>query len=1544
MSFAHSLMQTLSRLLRKTNRATTRRSNSPSFEQLEDRRVLSITPASVDLETSELIIQGSQFDDLVTVSELVPGILAVTQISNGELLNSSFDKALVQSIVFQGGDGSDRFTNSTTVNSVAFGEGGADILRGGSGSDFLLGGLGDDTIFGGIGNDDLTGDEGDDLIYGEVGVDFLDGGSGVDTVNGGEGDDTLRGGAGNDLLRGELGNDTLQGEDGADVLLGEADDDVIVGGLGDDQLFGGDGNDRLEGQDGLDELYGNIGNDILYGGSGNDNLIGAEGDDIIFGGSENDTIHGDLGIDSLYGEQGNDVVYGDAGNDLVVGGIGDDQLFGGEGEDRIDGNEGLDSLFGGTEKDVLFAGAGVDYLYGGDADDILFGGTENDVLHGDLGNDVLFGEDGTDHIYGDGGQDLIWGGLGNDQIFGGDGNDRIEGQDGNDSAYGEAGNDVVLGGAGLDLLLGGIGDDGLYGGSENDSLRGDVGNDILYGDDGADTLQGEAGLGFIRGGLGDDQIFGGDGNDHIEGQDGNDVLYGELGNDTISGTNGADTLGGGDGDDILYGGSNNDNLHGDLGNDLLYGEDGADSLFGDIGNDVLLGGGGDDLGSGGEGNDRIEGQDGLDTLLGDLGQDTLLGGNGIDSLYGGEGDDSLYGGNDNDSLRGETGNDFLYGEAGDDALIGLDGNDLLSGGTGSDELYAGIGNDVLIGGDAIDAIHGETGEDLMIGGLVTHNELALAALLAQWGSALSYRSRIDAIEAETFLGHLDSQETVFDDYVPDEVFGGDGQDWIFLPGAMSTYDPLGISSVPEEEPGHPHPVELSPELPVVEGFALLDSLDKLQDYQTNESLHTLIPHAIDFSRRGEHISLFELVRYDLVSHTAVGNGNWSDAATWENGIVPADGAQVLIPYGAEVVVDTILSERIATIRVDGKLSFATDANTQLQVDTVVVSQVGELEIGSLANPIAANVKATLTFTDDGPIDRTWDPFGISRGLITHGNVAMHGAQTTTSLEVLNSVTAGTSVLELSAVPVGWKNGDTIVVAGTTEGTLQDELRTIQGIVGNLVLVAPLRFDHQTDAPGLKIHVANLTRNIVLESEATEVDRLGHVMFMHNKNVDIRYVAFDNLGRTNKLLPVNDPVVDASWQLVPGTGTNPRARYSIHFHRAGTSITDTPALVGGSVVNGSPGWGFVNHSSNADFVDNVAYNVTGAAFVTEVGDETGSFRQNIAIHTLASGDSVESRQTIQDFGHTGDGFWFQGAGISVVDNVSASSQGSAFFYYTRGLKFGGSAATFVSSNLPDPSIAFGNPTIAVDHVPVLAFSGNVGYASGVGLTVQYNLRDALHSQKSLFENSSFWGNLVGVGVPYSHNLVFRNIDIIHDFIPRGEVGVATNAISKNLTFEDLYISGYFHGIDAARQGYTVVRNSQFATQIGVLVRPPLVQNRTVSIEQSLTMLPVPFGIFGFTPQLEVTHRFEATPHIGSTAHLFYNSQVFLNYGPYVNRQLYSTYQLPSAIPFPTASTGVPAQYVGKTTQEIRDQYGLTLFGELAPTNGQTVTSLGGVLGL
>ena len=215
-------------------------------------------------------------------------------------------------------------------------------------------------------------------------------------------------------------------------------------------------------------------------------------------------------------------------------------------------------------------------------------------------------------------------------------------------------------------------------------------------------------------------------------------------------------------------------FHGGDGNDSIAGSGASDTLYGDDGNDTISAGKGDDSLFGGEGNDSLDGGAGLDRMEGDGGNDRMNGAAGDDIMLGGEGNDSVVGGDGNDILLGNAGNDNLGGAGGNDVLVGGDDNDMLNG---------NAGNDVMIGGNGADQLVAGTGEDILLGGTSTYDddEVALAAIIADWSTTDDYDTRVDTL----LFGNFDFANVTVDDGSVDKLTGQSGLDWFLrsvLPG------------------------------------------------------------------------------------------------------------------------------------------------------------------------------------------------------------------------------------------------------------------------------------------------------------------------------------------------------------------------------------------------------------------------------------------------------------------------------------------------------------------------------------------------------------------------------------------------------------------------------------------------------------------------------------------------------------------------------------------------------------------------------------------
>ena len=522
--------------------------------------------------------------------------------------------------------------------------------------------------------------------------------------------------------------------------------------------------------------------------------------------------------------------------------------------------------------------------------------------------------------------------------------------------------------------------------------------------------------------------------------------------------------------------------------------------------------------------------------------------------------------------------------------------------------------------------------------------------------------------------------------------------------------------------------------------------------------------------------------------TAAQSGNWTNAATWGGGL-PETDARILIPEGITVTVDSEILTAFKSLRIDGTLKFATTVNTELRVEYIISTMRSQVEIGTADNPIAPNVKAKIVFAERGGTSPSEDPQRFAPGAMFMGTTSMHGATKTSWLPLQTHPSAGARQITLKSAPTGWQVGDKLVIAGTdpitnasissTDEIGSDEVVTITNIAGNSVSFTPALVRSHTapaQAPDLEVHVANLSRNIIISSENTSVKSIsgdfrkprGHMMFMHNLNVNLKYVEANNLGRTDKSIILDD------WDFpelardpntgspVPNGGRNPRGRYSIHFHRVGLDASvvpakpitplPTPASVEGCVVNTDPGWGYVSHSSRVDFVRNVSYNVVGGAFNTEAGNETGSFVENIAIRTInpqnpimvaphtrtsyTDGDATSAladfREGRQDFAWQGDGFWLHGTGVRVSGNVVAGCTGHAYVYWTDGLIEKGlgmargdidahvPASDFPTQNqlLKDWKATHPNFTLDIWYLQPRPFTNNTAYGFIRGIQTYY----------------------------------------------------------------------------------------------------------------------------------------------------------------------------------------------------------------------------------
>src|SRR6185437_7887197 len=187
---------------------------------------------------------------------------------------------------------------------------------------------------------------------------------------------------------------------------------------------------------------------------------------------------------------------------------------------------------------------------------------------------------------------------------------------------------------------------------------------------------------------------------------------------------------------------------------------------------------------------------------------------------------------------------------------------------------------------------------------------------------------------------------------------------------------------------------------------------------------------------------------------------------------------------------------------------------------------------------------------------------------------------------------------------------------------------------------------------------------------------------------------------------------------------------------------------------------------------------------------------------------------QDFAFEGDGFWFQGAGITVEDNIAAGQKSSGFIYFTAGLiEEGLGTARFATANLWKPDIVatirhldgkdpkqINDPaTVPVIAVPVKSFKRNTAFACGTGFTARFVQP---HPNRSAFEDGTVWNCDYGVRVRYTSHLDLRNLRLVGN--PRSKSGfpaiAGTLEGEQDIRYEKLRVEGWNVGIHVPEVGH------------------------------------------------------------------------------------------------------------------------------------------------
>lgn len=445
------------------------------------------------------------------------------------------------------------------------------------------------------------------------------------------------------------------------------------------------------------------------------------------------------------------------------------------------------------------------------------------------------------------------------------------------------------------------------------------------------------------------------------------------------------------------------------------------------------------------------------------------------------------------------------------------------------------------------------------------------------------------------------------------------------------------------------------------------------------------------------------------------SGVWSDSQTWKDDVPPGAGDDVVIGAGHRVIYDVESPKVIRSIKIAGRLEFATVRNTELNVGNVRVQPgapeaegSGVEDVGHGHESLPAGPEAALIVgLPDEPVRR-----GVSARIRLHyleglseeespaivarpgGRMEFHGEPMNRTWVKLGApVEPGAGSVTLAEEVTGWHVGDEVIVTGGFDRGRDDsatEKRTIAGIEDHtLTLDEPLTKKHAGSGE-FRSEVANLSRNVIVESADPDGVR-GHTMYHRFSKGSISYARFANLGKSGVL-----------------------GRYPIHFHLVRDTMRGS-SVIGAAIVNSANRWVTVHGTQYLLVRDCVGYQSEGHGYFLEDGTEIYNlFDRNLAVGATR-GERIKD-QALPFDPNEGAGFWWANGKNSFTRNVACENEE---YGYRFDIQKRSNFDPVLSVRQPDGT----TKEVDVRTIPIWRFDSNESHTEGLyGLVIAANGND------------------------------------------------------------------------------------------------------------------------------------------------------------------------------------------------------------------------------
>lgn len=532
---------------------------------------------------------------------------------------------------------------------------------------------------------------------------------------------------------------------------------------------------------------------------------------------------------------------------------------------------------------------------------------------------------------------------------------------------------------------------------------------------------------------------------------------------------------------------------------------------------------------------------------------------------------------------------------------------------------------------------------------------------------------------------------------------------------------------------------------------------------------------------------------NLATIQPIQSGAWNQDSTWQNGIRPTSGDDVVVPEG--ITLTLIGNCNARSIRVNGTLRAYNHQNqgTWFNLTTKYIMVMGQdalMEIGTKDQPYISSEGGVITLTGTNRNELIPGTPVNSKGIMVMGGATMnlHGNPKKSWVKIGTQTPVGSTSITL-AEDVNWEVGDTVVITSNRLNPEEAEERTITEVSANGRTISfaqglqyPRMGELQTYSNGFRswtmdtrVEVGLLSRNITIQggNDTTDANRYGaHIMIMNGSVGNADNVEFFRMGQGGTL-----------------------ARYPWHWHLLGES--GTGQYISNCSIRKSYNRAITVHGTWGTLVDNnVAYDHRGHGIFLEDGSEiNNTFSNNLVL--LSRKPLAQDKLLDSDFDFSQNqnaspsAFWITNPNNTFINNIVAGTEGTAYWFAFPDKPTGLSESLPALADLRPRQTEFGE------------FSGNAVHSTFSG----FDINDALTNSHSLRANVGFNINnpfVIKDFTAFSNNLnIYAGIgsvleDIIFDNAMLSDARFHTMVATRLTVQNSLLISDTGNGIFSSNQ--------------------------------------------------------------------------------------------------------------------------------------------------